>query len=226
VLTCGEDLASSEVGLAIAERHRDVSVAVGVHPHRSPSLDHGGLSELRSLARHPSVVAIGEIGIDLSGRSAPREAQERAFDEQVALAAELGLPVVVHVRDSGAEVRARLDALPRVRGQVHCYSEGRAEVGEWIRRDFFVSFAGTLTFPKSDALRAACRTAPADRLLFETDAPYLAPVPLRGRRNEPAYVRETIRCAAHERGEDPDALGERAWRNALGLFGPALARKR
>ena len=219
VLTCGEDVASSERAIGIAERHAGVAVAVGVHPHRSPSCDARSLERLRALAAHPGVVAIGEIGIDLSGRSSPREAQEAAFDAQVRLAAELDLPVVVHVRDAGDVVRALLDDLPRVRGQIHCYSEGPAEVEAWVARGFQLSFAGTLTYPRNDGLRAAVRKVPADRLLFETDAPYLAPGTHRGRRNEPAFVIATIAVAAAERGTGADGLAEQAGRNAAALFG-------
>lgn len=218
MLSCGDDLASSEAVLRLAEHDPFVVAAVGIHPHRAASCDDTALAHLRELARHPSVIAIGEIGIDLSGRSAPQTLQERAFDAQVRLAAELGLPVVVHVRDSGPLVRARLAQLPRVRGQIHCYSEGPAEVGEWLALGFAVSFSGTLTFPRSERLRAAVRAVPSDRLLFETDAPYLAPVPYRGRRNEPAFVLATIEAAARERGDDAGELAERAWRGALALF--------
>lgn len=223
IVSCAEEVPSSEAVLRLAERDALVVAAVGIHPHRAATCDDAAIARLRELARHPAVVAIGEIGIELSGRSAPLPLQERAFDAQVRLAAELGLPVVVHVRDSGSPVRERLRALPRVRGQIHCYSEGPAEVAEWVRLGFSVSFSGTLTFPRSAHLGAAVRQAPADRLLFETDAPYLAPVPYRGRRNEPAFVLATIEAAARERGEDARELGERAWRNALALFGVRLA---
>ena len=224
VLTCGEDVASSEEAIRLAERHPMVAVAVGIHPHRATTCDREALARLAALARHASVIAIGEIGLDFSGRSAPRDAQERAFDAQLRLAAELGLPVVVHVRDAGAEVRARLDAVP-VAGQVHSYSEGPDEVAEWVRRGSRLSFSGTLTFPRNAHLRAAVRAAPEGRLLFETDAPYLAPQAHRGRRNEPAFVAETIASAARERGVAAADLAESAWRNAVALFGARLAER-
>ncbi len=225
ILSCAEDVASGEAVLRLAERDPLVVVAVGIHPHRALTCGPAALRRLRELARHPAVVAIGEIGLDLSGPSAPPDAQLLAFEAQVRLAAELDLPVVVHVRDSGALVRERLDVLPRVRGQVHCYSEGPAEVPEWQRRGFYLSFAGTLTFPKSERLRAAVRAVGADRLLFETDAPYLAPVPHRGRRNEPAFVRATIDVASRERDEAADRLADRSWENAVALFGARLAER-
>ena len=219
VLTCGDDIASSERALTLARRHSIVRVAVGVHPHRATSCDEAALARLRELARDPSVVAIGEIGIDLSGRSAPLDAQERAFVAQLRLASELDLPVVVHVRDSGDVVRRLLDGAPRVRGQLHCYSEGAAEVAAWVECHFWLSFAGTMTFPANDGLRAAARAVPADRLLAETDAPYLAPEPHRGRRNEPAFVAATYERLAEVRGVTRDDLTRVVAANATTLFG-------
>ena len=199
-----------------------LSVAVGIHPHRAAACDRDAIARLRELARDDVVVAIGEIGMDLSGRSAPPELQARAFRDQLDLAAALDLPVVVHVRDAGAEVRAILARAPVVRGQVHCYSEGPDEVDEWVARGFHVSFAGTVTFERSDRLRAALRHVPDDRLLFETDAPYLAPVPHRGSRNEPSFVVATVAFAARERGVDASSLAQLSTRNARTLFGPRI----
>lgn len=219
VLTCGEDVASSERAIALAAKHPLLRVAVGVHPHRAAGLTDSGLARLRDLAAHDRVVGIGEIGIDLSGRSAPRLAQERAFSAQIELAAELDLPVTIHVRDAGDVVHELLDRLPRVRGHVHCYSQGPDAVDGWVRRGFSVSFAGTVTFPRSDALRAAAALVPADRILVETDAPYLAPQPRRGRRNEPAFVADTYAVVARARGVGTDELARAVRENAATLFG-------
>jgi TatD DNase family protein len=193
-------------------------VAVGVHPHRAESWSDAVSGMLNRLARDARVVAIGEIGIDLSGRSAPQAAQERAFLAQLALARTLDLPVVVHVRDAGPLARALVDRAGGGRGMVHCFSEGPDEVDEWTRRGFAVSFAGTVTYPKNDALRQAAARVPADRLLVETDAPYLAPQGRRGERNEPAFVLETLAAVARARGEDPAALGRQVAENAQKLF--------
>ena len=217
ILTCGEDVASSEAAVAIARDHRDVRVAVGVHPHRAVSLDGAALASLRSLARDERVVAIGEIGIDLSGRSAPRPAQEAAFLRQLDLAEELGLPVVVHVREAGPVVRALL-AGRAVRGQLHCYSEGPDEIPLWRALGLVPSFAGPVTYRANRALREAARAT--DALLVETDAPYLAPEGHRGRRNEPAFVAVTYRAIAAERGSDVLALGATTDAVASALFGP------
>jgi TatD DNase family protein len=219
VLSCGEDLASSERTVLIARRHPGVRAAVGVHPHRAESWNADVLRMVDRLARDERVVAIGEIGIDLSGRSAPREAQEAAFLAQLALANGLGLPVVVHVRDAGLVARELVDRAGGARGMIHCFSEGPDEVGEWMRRGFAVSFAGTVTYPKNDTLRLAAARVSSDRILVETDAPYLAPQTRRGGRNEPAFVLETLAAVAAARGVDPAALGRQVAENAQKLFG-------
>jgi TatD DNase family protein len=219
VLTAAEDVASSEEALSLAAHHDDVRVAVGVHPHRAASWNSEALSRLMDLARDRHVVAIGEIGMDFSGRSSPLEVQEAAFRGQLALAALLGLPVVIHVRDAGERVRAILGEGAVPRGMVHCYSEGPDELGAWLDLGLHVSFAGTLTYPGSDRQRTAARLVPADRLLAETDAPYLAPQNARGRRNEPLYVAATHAALARERGLDIGDLAGQISRNAQGLFG-------
>jgi TatD DNase family protein len=219
VLTAAEDVASSEEALALATRHEHVRVAVGVHPHRAASWNAETLSRLTELARDPRVVAIGEIGMDFSGRSSPPELQEAAFRGQLALAALLNLPVVIHVRDAGEGVRTILGEGGEVRGMVHCYSEGPEELGAWLDFGLHISFAGTLTYPGSARLRAAAALVPADRLLAETDAPYLAPQNARGRRNEPLYVAATHAALARERGVDIGDLAAQIAGNAKKLFG-------
>jgi TatD DNase family protein len=219
ILTCGEDIGSSEAAIALAERYPSVRVAVGVHPHRTDTLTHGAVERIRELASNKCVVGIGEIGIDLSGRSAPRAVQEEAFRAQVELAAELDLPVTIHVRDAGGVVRDLLDRLPRVRGHIHCYGEGPEAVEDWMRRGLHLSFAGTVTYPRSEGLRAALALVPADRLLLETDAPYLAPQARRGRRNEPAFVAETYAAVAALRRVSTADLARTVSDNAAALFG-------
>jgi TatD DNase family protein len=234
VLTAAEDVASSEAALALAADHDDIRVAVGVHPHHAASWNVDALSRLTELARDPHVVAIGEIGMDFSGRSAPPDAQGAAFRGQLALASLLGLPVVIHVRDAGERVRAILAAMrgpggagpgapgakrPRIAGMIHCYSEGPDELPAWLDFGLYISFAGTVTYPGSDQLRTAARLVPADRLLAETDAPYLAPQNARGRRNEPLYVAATHAALARERGLDIGDLAGQIAANARRLFG-------
>jgi TatD DNase family protein len=219
VLTAGEDVASSEEAQVLAARHGDIRVAVGVHPRRAASWGVEALSRLTELARDPRVVAIGEIGMDFSGRSSPPAVQEAAFRGQLALASLLDLPVVIHVRDAGERVRAILGEGLGVRGMVHCYSEGAEELAAWLDFGLHISFAGTLTYPGSDRLRAAAARVPADRLLAETDAPYLAPQNARGRRNEPLYVAATHAALARERGVDIGDLARQIAANAQKLFG-------
>ena len=219
ILTAAEDVASSEEALALAAQHSDVRVAVGVHPHRAASWNVDALSRLTDLARDARVVAIGEIGMDLSGRSSPPAVQEAAFRGQLALASLLDLPVVIHVRDAGDRVRAILGEGLGVRGMVHCYSEGPDELPAWLELGLFISFAGTVTYPGSEALRAAAVRVPAGWLLAETDAPYLAPQNARGRRNEPFYVAATHAALARERGAEIGDLAGQIARNARDLFG-------
>ncbi len=231
ILTCGEDIASSERAVALASRHASVRVAAGVHPHRAEQWSDEVARRLRELASEASVVAIGEIGVDLSGRSAPPAAQQRAFAAQLELARGLGLPVVVHIREAGPLAREIVDRVPwgrgpgpaseasAWRGMIHCYSEGPDEAGEWLRRGFVLSFAGTVTYPKNTALRAAAAVTPSDALLAETDASYLAPQRRRGQRNEPAFVLETLAVLAEAQGVAPGVLADRLSANARRLFG-------
>lgn len=218
VLTAAEDVASSEAAVVLAARHAEVRVAVGIHPHRAATWGPESLARLTELSRERSVVAIGEIGMDFSGRSASPEDQERAFRAQLALAARLDLPVVIHVRDAGVRVREILRESAEVRGMIHCYSEGPDEVDDWLALGLHLSFAGTLTYPGSDPIRAAAERVSADRLLAETDAPYLAPQNVRGRRNEPLYVAATYASLAHNRRADFAELSAQIGRNATALF--------
>jgi TatD DNase family protein len=223
ILSCAEDVASAERNLALARRFPMVRVAVGVHPHRAGSWSEDVAARLRELAGDERVVAIGEIGVDLSGRSAPRDAQVRALEGQLRLARELDLPVVVHVRDAGDLAREVIDRAGPARGMIHCYSEGPAEVAEWTRRGFVVSFAGTVTYTKSGALREAAAAAPRDAILAETDAPYLAPQAHRGKRNEPAFVAATVAALAEARAEPAERLSEAIDATARACFGARWA---
>lgn len=219
IVTCGEDVASSEAAVALAHRYDAVVAAVGIHPHRARAATPAVLARIRELAGDPRVVAIGEIGVDLSGRSAPIGDQRRAFVAQLELARDLGLPACVHVRDAGDEARALVDRAPGARGWIHCYSEGPAEVGGWVRRGFLLSFAGTVTYPRSDALREAARAVPDDRILIETDTPYLAPQARRGQRNEPGLIVHTYDDVARLRGISAARLARLVRENAASLFG-------
>jgi TatD DNase family protein len=221
ILSCGEDARSSASTVQLAHRHPIVRAAVGVHPHRAGEWRGSVADAIRELARDERVVAVGEIGMDFSGRSAPREQQETALLGQLTLARELDLPVVVHVRDAGQRTRELIDRGGAVRGMVHCYSESADEVPLWIDRGFYISFAGNSTYPSSGRLRTAACAVPLDRILVETDAPYLQPqARRREKRNEPAFVLDTLASLAEARGEDPAWLGRHVAGNAARLLGP------
>lgn len=207
--------------IELAEAFPQVFAAVGIHPHDALTADAEGLAEVARHAAHPKVVAVGETGLDYYYDNSPRDVQQRAMSAHLELARAAGKPVVLHIRDAHADALALVDAvdpLPR-RGVVHCFTGTADEAAAWVDRGYWLSFSGIATFPKSDALREAVRACPPDRILLETDAPYLAPVPVRGRKNEPALVAFTCQHLAGVRGEDPAALGARAAANARAAFG-------
>ncbi|HET8892518.1 MAG TPA: TatD family hydrolase [Gaiellaceae bacterium] len=199
--------------VALAERFDNVFAIVGIHPHESAD---GDLDEVRRLHAHPKAVAVGETGLDWFRDYAPRDAQRRIFAAQLELARELGKPVVIHTRAADADTLA---ALVGYDGTVvlHCFSSPHL-IEPALERRWYVSFAGNATFPKAVDLRLAATQVPADRILAETDSPYLAPQPVRGKRNEPAYVVHTVATLAEARGEDPDVLGAQIDRNASACF--------
>jgi TatD DNase family protein len=176
------------------------------------------LDELRALSRHPKVVAIGEIGLDYYRDLSPRPVQRRAFAEQLALAAELELPVVIHSREALDDVLAALRGWEGS-GVLHSYSGGPERLGEVLELGFSIGISGPVTFPKAEPLRAAAAAVPLERLLVETDCPYLTPVPYRGRRNEPAYVRYVAQAVARARGMEAEPLARATADNARRLFG-------
>ena len=198
--------------LARAEGHEGVYACLGVHPHEAAAP--GNLDELRDLLTHPRAVAVGETGLDYYRDYAPREAQQELFAAQLELARAVGKPVVIHTRSADDDTRARLLAHdgPVV---LHCFSSpGLLDAA--LERRWFISFAGNVTYRNADDLRAAARRVPADRLLAETDSPYLAPQPVRGRRNEPAYVAHTYAALAELHG---DGIAAQIESNAATVFG-------
>jgi TatD DNase family protein len=216
VITVGSGIDSCRAALAVAAREDGVFAALGIHPHQAGGEEAARLDELRELARHDRAVALGETGLDFYRDWAPRDRQRQLFEAQLELAAELGKPVVVHARDADASIA---DVLAGFDGTVvlHCFSSAGL-LGSALERDYYVSFAGNVTFPKAEELREAARQVPADRILAETDSPYLAPQPLRGRPNEPANVVHVVAALAASRGEDVDALAARIDANATAAF--------
>jgi TatD DNase family protein len=206
VVTIGTGRQSSERAVALAGAHPEVFAAIGVHPHDADGYGPRDEAWIRRLAAHPKVVAIGECGLDFHRRLSAPEAQRRAFVAQVRIARDAGLPVVVHTRDAADETLALLaDEAAGMTVVLHCFSmpERAEQVAE---RGYFASFAGQLTFPSARDLQEAARRLPGDLLLVETDSPYLAPVPRRGRPNRPAHAVHTLRFLAGLRGVSPEEL--------------------
>jgi len=217
VVTIGTGLDSCRAALALAEEHEGVHVALGIDPHQAGTPEAARVDELRELLAHPRTVAVGETGLDYHYGADRAAEQLRLFEEQLALAAEHALPVVIHTRAADADTATRL------RGHegtvvMHCFSEpGLLEPA--LEHGWYVSFAGNVTYPKAESLRDAAAAVEPARLLIETDSPYLAPQPVRGRRNEPAYVVHTLAALAELRGVDADALAAQVDANASAAFG-------
>ena len=185
----------------LADEYPGVYATLGVHPHHAAAAEPGTFGRMRELFAHPKVVAIGEIGLDYHYDFAPRSTQRRVFESQLSLAADARLPVSIHTREAWADTLDVLRAHPLPSGGVfHCFTGGPREAEQALAIGFHLSFAGILTFPNAHALREAAALTPLDRLLVETDAPYLAPVPYRGKRNEPSFLTATARCLALAKG--------------------------
>jgi TatD DNase family protein len=214
----GTDLGSSRAALALAKQHDLIYATVGVHPHDAQTVDSGVLDQLRALARHPKVVAIGEIGLDYYHDHSPRPVQRQVLVDQLALATELELPVVIHSRDAHDDTLATLQDWQGA-GVMHTYAAGPERLDEVLAMGFFVGLSGPVSFSNADALREVAKAAPLDRLLVETDCPYLTPEPHRGKRNEPAYVRHVAEAIARARQEPVDVVAEATTANARRLFG-------
>jgi TatD DNase family protein len=219
MVTVASNLEDAAEAMRIAEAGDGVWSTAGLHPHEARDYSPDHIPGLRRLADSPSVVAIGETGLDYFYDNSPRDEQRRAFEAQLELASELGLPVVVHSRAADEETIEFIRAFDRqVTGVLHCFSGGMELLEAGLEAGWYVSFAGMVTFKKfGDA--ASVRRVPADRLLIETDSPYLAPVPRRGRRNEPALVAHTCAAIAEMRGEDPEAVASATLRNACRFYG-------
>ncbi len=202
IVTIGCDLATSQAAVALAQAYPNVFATIGVHPHEAKEIREDWYASFRSLARHPKVVAYGEIGLDYHYDHSPREIQRQRFRQQIHLARELALPLIIHTREAQEDtvMILREEGAVDVGGVFHCFS-GDA----WLAKDaldlgFYLSFSGVLTFKNATMLRDIAKTVPLDRLMVETDCPYLAPVPYRGKRNEPAYVQYVAETLAKIRG--------------------------
>lgn len=218
---CVRDVEGLESAPSIARQFAHVSCTVGVHPHDAKSLDDTLFAALEAKCAEPEVVAIGEMGLDYHYDNSPRDVQREAFRRQIDLAKRLGKPIIVHTREAAEETLAilREEDARDCGGIIHCFSEDAPFAKAALDMGFVASFSGIVTFKRSTAIQEAAKQQPADMLLVETDAPYLAPIPKRGKTNEPAYVEHTARFIAELRGEDPEALAEQAFANSLRVFG-------
>jgi TatD DNase family protein len=227
ILVVGYDLPTSRAAVELAGRLPNALASVGIHPNAAAAASDADFAALAQLAHSPRVVGIGETGLDYYRHYTPPERQRGALEWHLRLAEELALPVIVHNRQADADVASALtstrsaDGVP---GLLHCFgSTDPAFLGRMLDAGYFVSFAGPLTFKSAADLRAMARRVPLERLLVETDCPYLAPVPHRGQRNEPAYVRDTATCLADVLGLELEVLIERLWASSLDVF-PAFGR--
>lgn len=219
VVTIGTTLASCRAMLDLAEREDGVFVSLGLHPHEAATAGREEVGELASLIGHPKAVAVGETGLDHFRDYAPHDRQLELFRAQTELAVDAGKPVVVHTRAAEDDTLAVLTALPQsARVVLHCFSSLRL-LGPALERGWFVSFAGNVTYPKATELRTAAARVPRNRILAETDSPYLSPQPVRGRRNEPAYVVHTLAALAEARGASEGELERAIDANATAAFG-------
>ncbi len=220
----GEGPPVLDAAIRLADAHPAFLATVGVHPHNAQRVTPQTYPALRALAAHPKCVSIGEIGLDYHYDFSPREQQREVFIEHLKLARELSLPIVIHTREAWADT---IDILqkhwdPTLGGVFHCFSEGIAEAEQALALNFHFGLGGVITYPKADKLREAASFIPLNRILLETDAPYLAPLPFRGKRNEPAYLPHTAQRLAALRGLSTSELDELTTQNFRHLFSAKL----
>jgi len=213
-----ETMLTIDPPLDLLDRFPQLLGSAGVHPHKAGQAGPATIPELRRRAKHPKVVAIGEIGLDYHYPFAPPAVQRRVFIEQLELAAELGLPIIVHTREAWSDTFAILNDHWRGPGIMHCFSGGPDEAARAVDMGFYLAFGGIVTFPKADEVRSAALAVPLERLLLETDAPYLAPAPYRGKRNEPAHLIHTAERLAVIRGLGASELTRATTANFRRLF--------
>jgi TatD DNase family protein len=215
-----------EGAVRIADRYPAIYATVGVHPHDASKYDDAVGVRLAAVLKHPKVLALGEIGLDYHYDHSPREVQQAAFVEQMRIAADARVPIVIHTREAWEDTFALIEQHWKptgLGGIMHCFSGGPAEAQRSLDLGFHLSFSGIVTFPKSLDIQAAARLCPEDRLLIETDAPFLAPAPHRGKRNEPAYVAHTAAKLAELRGVALGDIVRTTTSNFLGLTNPRAA---
>jgi TatD DNase family protein len=223
----GDGPVNFDCGIRLAEQYEFIYATIGIHPHEASLADQAALDRMAELARHPKVIAWGEIGLDYFYDHSPRDVQQRAFAEQMELAWTAKLPIVIHCRPSDNSENAWDDCLrlmdekwksSGLGGILHCFTGNAAQAKRGLDLGFMVSFAGNVTFPKAHQIRDAAMQVPLDRILIETDSPYLAPIPHRGKRNEPAFVAEVARQLGELRGLSPEDMGSKTAENFYRFF--------
>lgn len=224
VLNAGADLQSSERSVRLSKEYPWISASVGIHPHGASEVGPGWVGKLEKLAETETVLAIGETGLDYYRDLSPRDIQETVFREQLRLACRINKPVIIHTREAHERTLQvlREEDLPYPAGVMHCFSGTRDQVENYLELGFYISFAGPLTYPRSHSLREALMAVPANRLLFETDAPYLPPQAYRSKRNEPSYIRLTYERAALVLNQEIELLAKQVYLNAVRLFSDLL----
>jgi TatD DNase family protein len=222
ILTIGNGSGPDQMGcgIPVAEGYDWIYTSVGVHPHDAAKVREEHYTMLEDLAKHPKVVAVGETGLDYYYDTSPRDIQREVFRRQLALARKLDLPVIIHTRDAEQDTEEILRQEAPSRGVLHCFTSSEKLADAALGIGFAISFSGIVTFPSAKALAEIARRIPSDRLLVETDCPYLAPVPHRGKRNEPSFVADTARFVAELRGISADELSTQTSANFDRVFGP------
>ncbi|MFT5731749.1 MAG: TatD DNase family protein [Planctomycetota bacterium] len=219
MIVVGTTPETSGVAIELAARHEGLHGTAGLHPHEAAAYSEATRDKIRALAERADCVAVGETGLDWFKEWAPRESQMASFRWHLSLARELDKPVIIHSREAHEDTLALVHEYPGVRGVMHCFVMGEEEMQPYLDAGLYISFSGIVTFKGSRGNQAAARACPSNRLLVETDAPFLAPVPHRGQRNEPAFCADTLRFVADLRGEEPVHLGRTTAANTRELFG-------
>jgi TatD DNase family protein len=223
----GDSPDNFDCGIQLAEKHAFIYATIGIHPHEARLADQAAFDRMAQLAKHPKIIAWGEIGLDYFYDHSPRDIQKQVFLRQMELARAAKLPIVIHCRPSKDSENAWDDTLQLIRenwgssglgGILHCFTGTPEHARQALDMGFVISFAGNITFPKAQQIRDAARLVPLDRMLIETDSPFLAPVPHRGKRNEPAYVVEVARQLAELKGSDGEQMGQQTAANFYRFF--------
>ena len=223
----GDGPANFDCGIQLAEKYEFIYATIGIHPHEARLADQSAFDRMQELARHPKIIGWGEIGLDYFYDHSPRQAQKQVFTTQMELAAAANLPIIIHCRPSDGSEDAWDDCLGLIDehwapkglgGILHCFTGNSVQAKRALDMGFMISFAGNITFPNVQQIRDAASQVPLERMLIETDSPYLAPVPHRGKRNEPAFVKETARQVGEVRGLSTEDVGEQTSRNFYNFF--------